>query len=169
MSKIRLYSSTWIYVLAVSLSVALCIFIFVMSGKTAEVSAEQSGEIAEWLAPLLVDDFDELGEFEKTEVLLDIDHVVRKTVHFCIFAALGALLAFSSLWHSRTWISHFLIAWLLSVLYAASDEFHQAFVPGRGPMVSDVVLDSAGALVGVLFALFLARTLQKVKSRPSLS
>ena len=30
------------------------------------------------------------------------------------------------------------------------DEFHQLFVPGRSGQVSDVILDSAGAAIGVL-------------------
>ncbi len=32
---------------------------------------------------------------------------------------------------------------LLGVSYAASDEFHQSFVPGRGPSIRDVCIDSA--------------------------
>lgn len=40
-------------------------------------------------------------------------------------------------------------AWLLATAYAASDEFHQIFVPGRTPKVTDVMLDSAGVLLGL--------------------
>jgi len=36
------------------------------------------------------------------------------------------------------------------VFYAFSDEFHQLFVSGRGPQLSDVWIDSAGAGVGIL-------------------
>jgi VanZ family protein len=35
-------------------------------------------------------------------------------------------------------------------LYAASDEFHQLFVPGRSGEVKDVLIDSAGAVTGAL-------------------
>ena len=31
-----------------------------------------------------------------------------------------------------------------------TDEVHQLFVPGRSGQISDVILDSAGALAGVL-------------------
>lgn len=44
-------------------------------------------------------------------------------------------------------------AWLalgLCILYAASDEFHQSFVPGRGPRVMDIGIDTLGSLVGLL-------------------
>jgi VanZ family protein len=35
------------------------------------------------------------------------------------------------------------------VLYAVSDEVHQLFVPGRGAQVTDVLIDNAGAFVGI--------------------
>ena len=43
-----------------------------------------------------------------------------------------------------------LVAWLLAALYAASDEWHQSFVPGHSPAVTDVVIDTCGALTGLL-------------------
>lgn len=164
MSKVKLYSSVWLYALAIALSVALAAFIFIMSSKPAPISAEQSGSIAELLAPIFVAGFEELDAAEQAEVLLDVDHVVRKIAHFCIYAFLGVLFTFSSLWHSRTWTMHLLLPWLFGALYAASDEIHQAFVPGRGPLVSDVILDSVGVLFGAVFALVIAKVLLNRKS-----
>ena len=43
-----------------------------------------------------------------------------------------------------------LIPWAIAAAYAATDEFHQLFVPGRSGQFSDVVLDSAGVLAGLL-------------------
>jgi VanZ family protein len=42
-----------------------------------------------------------------------------------------------------------LVAFLVTALYALSDEFHQSFVPGRVPDPWDLVCDGAGALVGL--------------------
>ena len=39
---------------------------------------------------------------------------------------------------------------LISMLYACTDEFHQHFVPGRSCEVRDVLIDTAGALIGIL-------------------
>ena len=44
------------------------------------------------------------------------------------------------------------LIWLLAILYAASDEFHQSFVPGRGPSVIDVGIDAIGAGLGLMWA-----------------
>ena len=43
-----------------------------------------------------------------------------------------------------------ILSFLFSVIYALSDEFHQSFVPGRDGNIVDVLIDSSGALVGIL-------------------
>ena len=43
-------------------------------------------------------------------------------------------------------------AWVVGTLYAASDEIHQLFVPGRSGQLRDVLLDSAGVAAGILLA-----------------
>ena len=51
-----------------------------------------------------------------------------------------------------------LIAWVVTVLYAISDEYHQGFVPGRHPGLADVVIDGLGAAAALLFGRqFIAR------------
>jgi len=55
------------------------------------------------------------------------------------------------------------LAWLLAVLYAASDEFHQSFTPGRHPSPLDVIIyDNLGALLAVLITGWVLR--RKTKS-----
>jgi len=63
-----------------------------------------------------------------------------------------ALLALS-FWYAFDWKSDKRwLAWLLAVLYAMTDEFHQSYVPGRHPSVWDVVIfDNLGALIAVWF------------------
>jgi VanZ family protein len=42
------------------------------------------------------------------------------------------------------------VAWGIAVLYAVTDELHQAFVPGRHPSALDVLLfDATGAALGI--------------------
>lgn len=76
------------------------------------------------------------------------DGLVKKGGHVTGYALLAL-----SYWHwlgfdpKKGWL-----AWLLAVLYAATDEFHQSFTPGRHPSVQDVLIyDNLGALLAVLF------------------
>ena len=43
----------------------------------------------------------------------------------------------------------FIIAICLAILYAVSDEWHQAFIPGRTATFRDVCIDAAGGMVGL--------------------
>ena len=54
-----------------------------------------------------------------------------------------------------------LVATLIGGLYGVSDEFHQSFIPGRYPSVSDVIADTVGALIGASAAALLGRTLNR--------
>jgi VanZ family protein len=75
------------------------------------------------------------------------DLALRKAAHVAEFAILGALLARALLGASRWWSW---LAWLAGAAYAATDELHQHFVPGRQASVLDIVIDAVGVAVGVL-------------------
>jgi VanZ family protein len=80
-----------------------------------------------------------------------IDTVGRKLVHFGEYA----LLCF--LWWRllRTWLPDrraALAAFLITSLYAATDELHQSFVDGRHGTPVDWAIDTAGAAAAALAA-----------------
>lgn len=92
--------------------------------------------------------------FEKLAPNIEFDirsfnHIVRKNAHFFAYLILG-LLTSNALEISNVEDKQgFIIALLISVLYATSDELHQLFVPGRSGQIKDVIIDSAGTLVGI--------------------
>ncbi|HYJ80644.1 MAG TPA: VanZ family protein [Longimicrobiaceae bacterium] len=77
-----------------------------------------------------------------------------KLEHLAAYALLGVLLARGGTrWPVAT-------AWVLAlgIVYGASDEIHQAFVPGRSPGVGDWLADAAGVVAGVyLYTMWHAR------------
>jgi len=84
-----------------------------------------------------------------------IHHVFRKCCHLTEYAILGILLwrAVRKPTHRdpRPWSwREATIAVLIVFLYASTDEFHQRFVPTRTPMVSDVFIDTSGAIIGMI-------------------
>lgn len=75
------------------------------------------------------------------------DLLVKKLGHFTGYA----LLAQSFLRGlGRNDLKTIGFAWILAVLYGASDELHQAFVPGRQSTLIDVGIDALGALTGLI-------------------
>ena len=70
------------------------------------------------------------------------DTILRKIAHVMEYAILGALLTRA--------VRRPGLALALAVSYAASDEVHQLFVEGRHGSPLDVLIDTAGALAGVI-------------------
>lgn len=75
--------------------------------------------------------------------------LLRKVAHFTEFACLGGLF---------TWLFSMLrrpgiLALGCGFLAACTDETIQRFVPGRGPSVFDVLIDTAGVAVGIILLL----------------
>lgn len=70
-----------------------------------------------------------------------------KVAHFGAFAVLGFLLARAAI------ASNLSIVWplLIGLVYAASDEIHQYFVPGRHPDPADWLADALGVAVACIF------------------
>ena len=69
------------------------------------------------------------------------DLVLRKIAHAAEYAVLGFLLLRA--------LGRESAALAVGIAYAASDELHQHFVPGRQGSPLDVLLDSVGVAVGV--------------------
>ena len=81
---------------------------------------------------------------------LQQDFLLRKVAHGVEFAVLAMLLVWAlPKPRQRTWLRYF-GALILAVEYAAIDEIHQGFVPGRAPSLRDVGIDAVGVLVGLL-------------------
>jgi VanZ like protein len=82
------------------------------------------------------------------------DLVLRKAAHVVEYAVLGALLfrALSSAGQPLRNGSAVTWAWTLGAAYAASDELHQHFVPGRQASPLDLAIDAVGVAVGVIAA-----------------
>ena len=80
--------------------------------------------------------------------------VIRKLAHFSEYTVLGiGLCGLMRVLVKRYWG---IAAIVLGAVLASLDEFHQLFIPGRSAMVSDVVIDTCGVVVGsIIFTLII--------------
>ena len=49
------------------------------------------------------------------------------------------------------------------MIYAMLDEIHQAFIPGRGALITDVMLDSLGVMTGIFICLLIIKLYKSLK------
>lgn len=120
---------------------------FIFWGSTDALSAQRTSRFLtpflRWLVPGIRD-----------ESIATLRAVIRKGGHVTEYAVLATLVA----WAGRgTRMDHggrrlVVGAWLVATAYAATDEWHQSFHPSRQGQVTDVLIDSGGALVGAAMA-----------------
>ncbi|MEK7550859.1 MAG: VanZ family protein [Patescibacteria group bacterium] len=77
------------------------------------------------------------------------DFIVKKVAHIVEYGIFAILLYRALRGSGIEKLKASLLSIFISVIYGASDEFHQSFTPGREPRVRDVVFDTIGAVVGI--------------------
>lgn len=55
------------------------------------------------------------------------------------------------------------ISAVIAIAFAATDEFHQTFVPGRYGCVLDVLIDAAGSIIGLIIVYIIYKNTCKHK------
>ena len=123
----------------------------IFAGSTDALSAEHTSRFLvpflQWLYPTI-----------SFQMIVAIHFTLRKIGHFTEYAILATLL-----W--RAWRGSFaaMTKWtlafgvfLVTATFAASDEFHQSFVPTRTASAHDVMIDCIGAFVAVAICLIFA-------------
>ena len=131
----------------------------IFSASADSKSFEHSSRI---IAPILRFFFPRLPAATVDEIVF----LGRKCAHLTFYAVL-ALLFWRALrkpmrGDMRPWQwREARLAILLVALYAATDEFHQLFVPSRQALVTDVLIDITGGIVGVILLWRAGRWLKK--------
>jgi VanZ family protein len=117
----------------------------IFAGSTDLMSADHTSRI---IVPLLHWLFPTISGL----TLLRVEFFIRKAAHVSEYAILAVLLyrAFvHTVFQSRSALSAGIVL-LSCAAYAASDEFHQSFVPSRTASLRDVMIDLCGATFAVV-------------------
>ena len=128
----------------------------IFAGSSDIFSAEQTSRylipFLRWLDPQI-----------SPSTIAVIHFALRKISHVTEYAVLAALLwrALRSASAFRAKMSMVSVGvWVACAIFAASDEFRQSFIGSRTASLSDVMIDSVGALMGLTFCLVFARRIQ---------
>lgn len=143
-----------------------CLVIFYFSHQVANNSSKQSGTIVEIISniiPYIKNMNEEEQIIFKEQILTPI---VRKTAHFSIYALLGILTTnFMLAVENKKMNKKIILALFFCIIYAITDEFHQTFIPGRIGEIRDVLIDTSGATIGILFTIATTKITRKIKNR----
>lgn len=151
--------------IAFAFSLAIMVFVFIMSAQDATESSATSGSFIRLIAPIVNWNFDSLSEIQQDEFISSLQNIVRKFAHFSIYTALGFFLSAGMFtFNIKKIYLRAVIGFAVGVLYAVSDEIHQSFIPGRSGELRDVLIDSSGVLLGVLLITVIYFLYKKIKA-----
>ena len=133
--------------------VAVLAFIFSNATASGETSAEQSYAVTEQVQEVarIVAPESEIAK-ATGEDFIRLHINVRTAAHFCQFALLGAVAFWCYLSYTRKKLLS-LIPILGTAAVAVIDEFLQIFSDGRAWELTDILVDIAGGMAGIVFAL----------------
>ena len=86
-----------------------------------------------------------------------IDLLIKKGGHMTGYALLAIACFWAAYGDTKNVTRSVIIALCISIIYAASDEYHQSFTPDRFPSVIDVGIDAAGAIIGAGFSALITK------------
>ena len=131
------------------------LLIFILSAQTADESSTLSGGICYELCRIFVRGFENMDLAMQMEMTESMQGIVRAAAHFVEYGVLGLLLSLT--FKSFGMKSFALYSVITGTIYAASDEIHQLFVPGRAFEFTDILVDGIGVAAGALILLLSAR------------
>lgn len=138
--------------------------VFTFSAQPGRTSTDLSGTIAEKVVNI-VHRNDELTSKERTALTKKYNGVLRKLAHYTIYL-LGGIVIISFINSLTNNKKRIVILTILSgFAYALSDEIHQSFTPGRDPRFTDVLIDTAGVITGVIIYLISLVIAKKIKEK----
>lgn len=153
----------------VVLLIACVAMIFLFSSQTSRDSGNLSKGVTKEILTVVYPSFSELDAVQQQTCVNAVFLKVRKLAHFFLFAVLGMISVSAMVLWRHPWkkgiVWDIWLALVFCFLYACTDELHQMFVPGRGAQLRDVMLDTAGAFCGILFASIIILAVKRAVGR----
>ena len=144
--------------------IAIFVTIFGFSNQNSETSSGLSQKVTNFVGEI-VPTIKNMPEAEKEKVVDRIESIVRKIAHYSIYTLVGILLMGLMSTYKIKELDRLAISLIIGVIYASTDEIHQVFVPGRGPLITDVILDSMGVLTGIFIVMLVLKIYGKCRHK----
>ncbi len=136
--------------------------IYAFSAQDGEESGALSDKIAAKVIEVFYPEYGQAAAEEQLRIEERVSYAVRKTAHATEYGILAALsFATMTAWLSWKQMWRFVMSFVSSVCYAATDEFHQTVVSGRVGSPVDVLIDGCGALLALALVFVCVRISEK--------
>ncbi len=142
-------------IILIILIIINCITIFTFSSQEADESSGTSSKVVDFVMKTAYKKKN-LSSEEELYIREKLTTPIRKGAHFSVYLCLGLLTyVFTRTLNNVEDKRKIAYALAFCFLYACSDELHQIFVPGRSGEIRDVIIDTCGALTGILITIII--------------
>lgn len=130
--------------------------IFGFSAETGTQSQGLSDKITIRAVQIIEPEYSSLDLASKEELFNKVSFFVRKIGHFSEYGILAGLIlillfTFEEVRNTKKHIiMGAVVTDLICMIYASTDEFHQTFVDGRSGKLTDVLIDTSGAVFATI-------------------
>ncbi len=146
------------------LSIMTAIMIFSFSAESGEESGQTSGKVTDIV--LSVSGIAEgKSEAEYEEIKDKTSSILRVLAHFSEYLLFGVFVCLFLSTFQRRNLFLLLCTMAVVLFYAALDEWHQYYVPGRSADILDVLTDASGGLCGSGAVLLVRMALARMKEK----
>lgn len=129
-------------------------FIFYMSNSNGQISHKESIKVVNFIQNKTTNENSKanISTIKEQQVKTNrLDYVVRKNAHAFMYMILAFLISSIFFAYNKRGKASVVYILFICLFYAVTDEFHQSFVAGRTSLVSDILVDFGGALIGLAF------------------
>ena len=137
-----------IMIIGIILSITWMVVIFTYSSQDGEVVDSKASTIIETITES-DEAYQQKTDHEKLLANNDYEFYISKTVHVLEYGALCFFLFLAFILVKKRWLNY-LFCFIITVLFAISDEWHQTFTPDRTARPQDVLIDAAAAIICIL-------------------
>jgi VanZ family protein len=123
------------------LVITWAIVIFMFSNQTGDISNNNNRFVVDLFKLIGVNLDSYFGDMA--------NFIIRKLAHFSEYF-IFYYLTYNALIENLSRKKALIASLAIIFIYACSDEIHQAFIPGRGPGIRDVLVDTGGGLLCML-------------------
>ncbi len=140
------------------ITVIWMLVIFSFSANDGPKSASKSKKVTYEIVSIVEN---KKSESEKRERVEEVNPTIRKIAHAIEYAIL-CILVIMALKYSNVKVNKiYLIALIICIFYAMTDEVHQLFISGRSGELKDVIIDTGGSTIGLILYEFIQRLIKR--------
>ena len=145
-------------------AILMMFLIYSFSAQSGEVSGDLSYKISYTIVETKNEVLNEGKGYDELSYEADsIHYYVRKAAHMTEYAIFSIFVMIALIVDGIKGVRIPVISAVIAIAFAATDEFHQTFVPGRYGCVLDVLIDAAGSIIGLIVVYIIYKNMCKHK------